>query len=136
MTHFEGRVAASRMLNNLLPTAAHRRPLIQFKDLRGKAAVRRTLLGRPLFGGGIGGCVAMMGGLWFAGLLQTTPAKADSPSVEEAVPGDPASNTKSASPIPAIQPVPEPQTWVVASSGLGTLMLLQRFRRKSGPRKR
>lgn len=31
-----------------------------------------------------------------------------------------------------IQAIPEPQTWIVAGSGLGTLVALQRFRRRRG----
>src|ERR1700759_444452 len=98
---------------NPLSTAAHRYFQVQRKNLRGNAFVRRTLAGRRLFGG-IAGCVAMMGGLWFAGLLSATLAKADSPPMEEVASGDLASP----SPKFTLQAVPEPQTWVVASSGL------------------
>jgi hypothetical protein len=35
-----------------------------------------------------------------------------------------------------LQAVPEPQTWVIAFAGLGTLISLQRFRRSRGSAKR
>ncbi|MDR3404626.1 MAG: hypothetical protein P4L99_19140 [Chthoniobacter sp.] len=35
-----------------------------------------------------------------------------------------------------LQAIPEPQTWVIAFAGLGTLISLQRFRRSRGSVKR
>jgi hypothetical protein len=73
----------------------------------------------------------------FAPLAELAPVASD-PSKEsdsengEHSAGDSAATTQK---DPEYHPVPEPQTWVIAFSGLATLVALQRLRRRPGMRR-
>jgi hypothetical protein len=69
-------------------------------------------------------------------LAELGPIISDSAEASDSTGGDHAKNSPEAGQKGlAYHPVPEPQTWVIAVSGLATLMVLQRLRRRHGVRK-
>jgi hypothetical protein len=73
----------------------------------------------------------------FVPLAELAPVASDSSKESDSKDGDNSANNSAPSAQKDLEyhPVPEPQTWVIAFSGLTTLVVLQRLRRRPGMRK-
>jgi len=102
------------------PSLAYPNFVNPMQHIFGDRGARPTSLGRPLAGLAAALCI-----LSFPGHVSATPF----------APGTAAVIPASGIPTLQLQPIPEPQTWVTAFAGLGTLIALQRFRRVRATRK-